>query len=154
MFRIAGLDPAQFRPLFDLPDAELAARGILRKTVDDFPGYPCRVSLDDARVGEEVLLLHYAHHDVESPYRGSGPIYVRRAATQAAVCVDEVPPAMLHRLLSVRGYDRLGMLRECEVVQGKEAAPLFARWLADPEIAYLHVHNARPGCFSAAVVRG
>jgi len=79
---------------------------------------------------------------------------VRRAATAAAVHVDELPPALLHRLLSVRGYDRLGMLRECEVVHGKEAATLFQRWLADPEVAYLHVHNARPGCFAAAVVQG
>jgi len=152
-FRIAGLDSTTFEPLFDLTDAELAARGARRQVADASPGFPCRVSLEDAQVGEEVLLLHHAHHAVASPYRASGPIIVRRAARRAAAFVDQVPEVLARRLLSVRAYDGEGMLRSAEVVQGTELAALITRLFAEAEVAYLHVHNARPGCFACEVRR-
>jgi hypothetical protein len=151
MFSITGLDPAPFARTFALSDAELAAAGA-RRVVADGPGYPCRVSLVDAAVGDELVLVSYLHHDVSSPYRASGPIYVRRGAIRARH-VDTVPELLLRRLLSVRGYDAGGLLREAEVTPGTELAGFIARWFADPAIAYLHVHNARPGCFVACVDR-
>src|SRR6187431_1179779 len=97
-FQLVGIDPAPFDELFDLRDAELAARGIVRKRADAHPGYPCRISLQDAAVGEEVLLLPYAHHAVDSPYRALGPIYVRRAAQQRILAPGEIPPYVSLRL--------------------------------------------------------
>ncbi|WP_331716765.1 DUF1203 domain-containing protein [Stenotrophomonas sp. MMGLT7] len=47
------------------------------------PGFPCRVSLEEARVGEELLLLHHMHQPAHAPYRAAGPIYVRRGAVAA-----------------------------------------------------------------------
>ena len=152
MFSIAGLDPARFARHFTLGDAELAAAGA-RRVIADGPGYPCRVSLIDAAPGEELLLVPYAHHDVASPYRASGPVYVRRAATEPARHVDVVPEMLRRRLLSLRAYDLAGDLREAEVTPGEELTAIMARWFADPEIAYLHVHNARPGCFVARIDR-
>jgi hypothetical protein len=151
MFSITGLDPTLFAPLL-ADDAALAAAGG-RRVVADGPGYPCRVSLVDAAPGEELVLVPYAHHDVASPYRGAGPIYVRRAAAVPARHVDEVPEALARRLLSVRAYDPAGDLREAEVVPGTELATLAARWLAYSGIAYLHAHHARPGCFAAHIDR-
>jgi hypothetical protein len=152
MFTIAGLDPEPFAAYFELDDAALAAARA-RRVIADGPGYPCRVSLVDADPGEELVLCEYRHHDVASPYRASGPIYVRRAARGAARHVDEVPEALRRRLLSVRGYDAGGELREAEVIPGDQLAALIARWFERPAIAYLHVHNARPGCFAARVDR-
>jgi hypothetical protein len=152
MFSIAGLDPATFAGYFTRSDAELAAVGA-RRVVADGPGYPCRVSLIDAAIGDELVLCPYLHHDVASPYRASGPVYVRRAATRAAAHVDIVPEVLRRRLLSVRAYDRDGDLREAEVAPGTELVGLVERWFAEPAVAYLHVHNARPGCFAARVDR-
>jgi hypothetical protein len=59
-FRIVGLDPAPFKPLFALSDAALAAIGALRVVADD-PRMPCRVSMAHAAPGEELLLLNHAH---------------------------------------------------------------------------------------------
>ena len=119
-----------------------------------------QLPLDEARkkgmeveAGDELVLCPYLHHDVTSPYRASGPIYVRRAATHAAQHVDIVPDALRRRLLSVRAYDRDGDLQDAEVAPGTELAALVARWFADPAIAYLHAHHARPGCFAAVVQR-
>lgn len=152
MFVIHGLAPATFAHLFACSDAELAAAGA-RRVIADGPGYPCRVSLVDAPAGDELVLCHHVHHDVASPYRGGGPIYVRRAATRAARHVDELPPALATRLLSVRAYDAAGELHDADIVPGAELSARTAGWFADPAVAYLHAHNARPGCFAARIDR-
>lgn len=152
-FRIAGLPSAPFRPLFDLPDAELATRGIHRRVADAKPGFPCRVSLEDADVGEEVLLLPFEHHAVDSPYRASGAIYVRRGATESFAGDNAIPEQLRLRLLSVRAYDAHGMMRGADVCAGEVLEPVIERFLADPGVAYLHIHNAKPGCFACKVER-
>lgn len=82
-FRYTGLDVALFRELFALGDDELLARGVRRVTADTRPGFPCRVSLEDAAPGRSVLLLAFEHQPEASPYRSSGPIFVREAARVA-----------------------------------------------------------------------
>lgn len=150
-FRIHGLDPAPFARLFTLSDAELIALGARRDFADSSPGYPCRVSLVDAAVGEELVLLNHEHHATSSPYRASGPIYVRRAATTKLV-LDRVPEVLERRVLSVRGYDADGMMKAADVVDGRELAAELERLLGGA-VSYVHVHYAKPGCFAARVVR-
>jgi len=152
-FQISGLPLAEFQPLFTLTDAALAERGILRRTADKCPGFPCRVSLLDAEPDERVLLLNYEHLSVTSPYRSRHAIYVRENAVQAHLAVNEVPQLLATRLLSLRAFDNAGMMRAADVVQGKDIVPVIEGMLKDVEVAYLHVHNAKPGCFAARVDR-
>lgn len=152
-FHIRGLDPAPFLPLFALSDAELATRGALRRVADSHPGFPCRVSLDDAEPGEQLVLASFEHQPAPTPYRAGGAIYVRRAAKTPFDAIDRVPPALARRLLSVRAYTAAGMLHAADACDGTAAAPLFDRMLADPAVAYLHVHYAKPGCFACRVDR-
>ena len=81
-FRLVGLPPEPFAPLFDLPDAELARRSIRRVVANANHGFPCRTSLADAAIGEELLLLPYCHQPADSPYHASGPIFLRKGAKQ------------------------------------------------------------------------
>ena len=76
-FKISALPLEPFAPLFDLDAAQLGARGAKRYIADRRPGYPCRVSLADAEPGERVILVPFTHHDAHSPYRASGPIFIR-----------------------------------------------------------------------------
>jgi hypothetical protein len=152
MFVIRGLDPQLFAPYFAMSDAELAAVQA-RRVIAPGPGYPCRVSLVDANPGDELVLCHHVHHDVASPYRAAGPIFVRRAASAPATLVDVVPPVLATRLLSVRAYDATGELVAGEVVLGAELRAEIERRFGDPAVAYLHAHNARPGCFAARIDR-
>src|SRR5581483_6788056 len=87
-FRVSGLSVAEFAPLFGLPETELAIRGIARHTADVSPGFPCRVSLEDAEPGETLLLLNYEHLSVASPYRSRYAIYVRENAREAQLEAD------------------------------------------------------------------
>jgi hypothetical protein len=155
-FVIRGLSPESFRPLFALGDAELATRNIRRVVADADRGFPCRVTLQDARQGETLLLLPLLHHDVAGPYRASGPIYVRKAALQesAAEFRDELPPSFPRRLLSLRAYDADGLMCDADVMEGVDAMPHLQRLLGLRGVAYLHVHNARPGCYACRVDPG
>jgi hypothetical protein len=121
--------------------------------VDEKPGFPCRVSLADAEVGETVLLVSFTHHDVRSPYRASGPIFVRRNAATARPAANEIPLMFRHRMLSIRGYDAAGMMVGADVVDGSELEGAIRRLFADESVNYLHIHNARPGCYNCRVVR-
>jgi hypothetical protein len=151
-FQFLALAAEHFAPLFDKTDIELEAIGARRVVADEKPGFPCRVSLADAEIGETVLLLPFAHHDVESPYRALGPIFVRLGAGTATPAVGEVPAMLRHRLLSVRAYDAAGMMRRAEVVRGHELEPVLQRLFVCDEVRYLHVHNAGAGCYNCRVV--
>jgi hypothetical protein len=153
-YLLRGLEPALFEKLFDLDDAALAVRGMRRVKSDAPVGFPCRISLEDAPVGEELLLLPFTHQDGATPYRASGPIFVRRGRSQAARMVNELPTYLTLRPLSVRAYDAADEMVDAEVVDGREAAPLIERYLARADVAYLHVHFARRGCFACRIDRG
>lgn len=150
-FQIVPLARDQFAGLFALDDEALAQRGIVRRVVPDDGGVPCRVSLEDAAPGESVLLLNFTHHDVATPYRASGPIYVRESAQTARLAPGEVPAMLERRLLSLRAYDAAGMLVDSEVLEGANLRKAIETML--PNAAYLHVHNARPGCFNCRIDR-
>ena len=151
-FRVRGLSPDLFRRYFEMSDAELSSIGALRLTAND-PGLPCRVSLCHAPVGDELLLLNYEHQPANTPYRASHAIYVGRSSTAPFDAVDVVPEVIRSRLVSVRAFDAGHMMVDAEVVEGAQAGALFGRFLANPVVSYLQVHNARRGCYSARVER-
>ena len=152
-YRVVGLDPKPYQPLFGLSDEELAERGIVRMTVTQKPSFPCRVSLTDRDLGESVLLLNHVSHDVANAYRASHAIFVTEGADEAAEYVDEVPPVFETRVLSLRGFDRQGMMAEAILTQPGEADSGIRKLFADPEVQTIHAHNATRGCFSARIER-
>jgi len=151
-FRITGLPAERFAHLFSLSDAELAARGALRRVADGKPGYPCRVSLTDAEPGQEVILTHFEHQPANTPYRASHAIYVRKGE-QTYDAVDQVPEQLRLRLLSVRAFDETGMMVGADVADGKDLESAIARLFGDERADYLHVHYAKPGCYAARIDR-
>jgi hypothetical protein len=152
-FIITGLPAATFAPLFTLSDAELATRNAVRMVVDRRPGFPCRVSLCDANPGETVLLVNFEHLAVASPYRSRHAIFVRENAVEAQLEPNEIPEVLRTRLLSVRAFDDVGMMIDADVVQGQALAPAIMRMLDTSKVRYLHVYNAKPGCFAARIDR-
>jgi hypothetical protein len=152
-FRIVPLEKSQFEVLFALPEAVLAEKNIQKMYVNAKPGFPCRVSLQDAELGEEVLLLPYKHHSVNSPYQAEGPIFVRKNAQTAQLGVNEVPKMLLHRLLSLRAYAKNAQMVEASVVEGKDLSAVLDKMLENQAIDYIHIHNAKPGCYNCQVER-
>ncbi|MEA9608562.1 DUF1203 domain-containing protein [Xanthomonas campestris pv. plantaginis] len=152
-FRLTGLDPALFAQLHMLDDVALANHQAVRVIADADDGFPCRVSLQDARAGEQLLLLPYLHQAADSPYRASGPIFVRAAAARAQLEPDAVPDAIRSRLISLRAYDRRHHLTTAEVCAGEDVAAWLHACLDDAQIAYVHLHHARQGCYACRADR-
>lgn len=152
-YRIIGLDREPFAGLFEMDDAALAEQGAVRVTATADKGWPCRISLEDANAGEELILLNHVSHDVATPYRSAYAIYLRRAASQKAEYVDQTPPVFEGRPMAFRAFDREGMLRNAALALPGQADAKIRELFASQEIAYIHAHNAAHGCFSATVER-
>lgn len=152
-FHVTGLPLSQFAPLFSLTDQELAARDAIRVVSDGRSGYPCRVSLQDAQLGESLILVNYEHLAVASPYRSRHAIYIREAAKEAELDVNEVPALFRSRLLSLRAFDGKGMMKAADIAPGTAIENLIEEMFADNATEYLHVHYAKPGCYAARVDR-
>jgi hypothetical protein len=152
-FRVSGI-PANVADEFrHLSDDDLKNHNVVRSIADKKPGFPCRISLQDAEIGEPVLLLNFEHLPVSSPYRSIGPVFVRESAIETYSSTNEIPEPFRGRLLSVRAYDDKDMMAQAEVVEGAEIDQLIQQFFADSRVAYLHVHYARPGCFACRIDR-
>jgi hypothetical protein len=152
-FQLVGIPHEPFASLFALPDTKLAAYNAQRVVAATKPGYPCRVSLVDADIGEELLLLPFEHQPAASPYKSSGPIFVRKAAKQAQLQPGAIPDYVRTRLMSVRAYDSRHCMTDALVCAGSDAAAAIHTMFVRAEVAYIHLHNANRGCFSCAVHR-
>lgn len=150
---VLGLQPGRFAHFFNQTRQVLSAHGIIRKTVDAAPGYPCRVSLEDAPVGETVLLMNYESHAAETPYRSSYAIYVRENQSGSAVYEDTLPPVFANRPIALRQFNPEGMLVGATIAQGDRLEPAILQALERNDVAYIHAHNAAHGCFAAEIRR-
>lgn len=152
-FVVSALPAADFQPLFGLTDDALAERGIVRRTVDG-PGSPCRITLEDARPGETVLLMNYEHQPADTPFRARHAIFVREGAGDRRFAPGELPPAfMARKFLSLRAFDDGGMMIDADITPTTELPEVIDRLLANPAAAYLHAHYAGAGCFAARIDR-
>lgn len=152
-FQINALDHRLFTGLFELSDSELAGKMAVRRTATAKPGFACRVSLADADVGDELILVNYEHQNNASPYRAAHAIFVRKGVEQAKPAVGDVPELFRTRALSLRAFDDEAMIVAADLVDGKDLGPALDRLLADPIAACVHIHYAKFGCYAARADR-
>ncbi|HEY5107485.1 MAG TPA: DUF1203 domain-containing protein [Caulobacteraceae bacterium] len=152
-FRITGLSPEPFRPLFGLDDEALAARCAKRFVADVAPGFPDRIELRDAEPGEAVILVNYEHQSAATPFRSRHAIFVLEGAVAAYDRVDAVPAVLRPRPLSLRAFDGDDMMIDADLCDGREIERLIERLLGEPRVAYIQAHHARRGCYAARIER-
>lgn len=151
-YRIKGLEPSQFAHLFALDEVELKERNMVRMSVDN-PNFPCRISLRDCHIGDEVILLNYTSHTGPNPYRATHAIFVSKSASEAADYEDVIPPALDRRVLSLRGFDANGMMVNATLAQPGAADPAIRQLFDNPIVGHIDAHNAIRGCFAARIER-
>lgn len=152
-FRVIGLSAEPFKPLYRLSDEQLARRGVKRYVVDKKPGFPDRIEMRDAEIGETMLLLNHQSQTANTPYQASHAIFVREGATATYERTNEIPEVMRVRLLSLRAFDSTGMMLDADVVDGKDIEAVIERLFANADVHCIHVHNAKRGCFSGRIER-
>ena len=151
-YRIQGLDPAPFRSLFQLGDEALRQRRAAR-VVAAGSGEPCRISLEDAQEGETLILVNHVSQDADTPFRASHAIYVCEAAAAAPAFEDVLPPVLASRNISLRAFDRDGMMVQAVLAAAGEGDARIRSLLARPEVTEIHAHTQALGCFLARIER-
>ncbi len=124
-----------------------------RYIADARPGFPDRVELRDVELGESVLLVNHVHQPADTPYRASHAIFVREGAEKAYAAVNEIPPVLRVRPLSVRAFDPSHWMLDADVCAGQDLDGLIQRLLSNSAVDYLQVHFAKRGCYAARVDR-
>ncbi len=152
-YKISGLKAELFSHLFGQNESFLKRHGVVRHTVDRYPGYPDRISLRDIPAGETALLLNHIYQPADTPYFGSHAIYIWEGCTEQGIYINELPEVMTGRILSVRAYDDDHFLQQADLCEGEFAEELISRFFNDLAIRYLQIHNAKPGCYSCRAER-
>lgn len=146
-FQVSALHADEFARWWTMSEAELKQHGAKCLLADSDSGYPCRVSLEDASCGESVLAVPYKHHDVDSFYQSSGPIYVRKQALTAYPETNSIPAFLSKRLISLRAYDDSAWMRHADAIPGVQLKQQMLQLFSDPVFTYVQLHNARTGCY-------
>ncbi|WP_317125808.1 DUF1203 domain-containing protein [Flavobacterium silvisoli] len=79
-------------------------------------------------------------------------LFEKKAVTKS-FNVNEVPKMFDHRVLSIRGFDKNATMIYADVIQGIDLKATLHHVFINQEIDYLHIHNAKPGCYNCMVVR-
>lgn len=152
-FQIHPLDPAPFASMFALSDEELASRGARRVVADAPYRFPCRVSLEDAAPGEELILCNHAHQAETTPFAASHAIFVKKDAEKRTPAPGAAPEVLTRRVLSIRAFDAEHMMVAGEVAEGAALEDRLTALFDDEAVDYVHIHFAGRGCFGALATR-
>lgn len=127
----------------------------LRRVVDG-PGFPCRHCLRLGLPGQPMLLASWDLPLPRGPYWTPSPVFLHQDDCPHAAIEDRLPETVTENsIVSLRHYDADGMcLYDLGVVlPGHEAESALRERLADPRVAYVNIHTARPGCWLTRVER-
>ncbi len=152
-FQLSALAETTFQDLFSLSETALKEHNIVSELVTEKPGVPCRISLEDAEIGERVLLINYRHLPDASPFQASHAIYIREHVKQAAPQKNQIPEMITDRIISLRAFDQQHMMINAELAQGPNIAATITDMFNDEMTDYIHLHFAKPGCYAAKVNR-
>lgn len=150
---IRGLSAEPFRHLYGLTDEELATHGAKRYVCDKSPGFPDRIEMRDAEIGETLLLLNHTSMEKESPYKATHAIFIREGAEDIFEAENKIPPVMYDRVLSLRAFDPTGMIIDADIAQGDDIETAVLRMFENEDVEHIDAHNAGRGCFSGRITR-
>ena len=145
----------QLEPIDAATATQLRSAGGIRYTADATPGYPCRQCLQDAEMGESLILV--AHDpfddDTASAYRSSSPIFLHEASCEPPADLTDLPAQLTVRQLSVRAFDADAMMVDAAVIDGTSLDRTLQQFFSNDEVDQIHVHNASRGCWATTVRR-
>lgn len=150
---IRGLSATPFQHLYGMTEQELEAHGAKRYICDASPGFPDRIEMRDAEIGEKLLLINHVSMDKNTPYKASHAIFILEGAEQSYEAENEIPKVMFNRLLSLRAFDAAGMMVDAAIAREEEIEVAIKNLLKNPEVEHVDAHNAHRGCFAATITR-
>jgi hypothetical protein len=120
-------------------------------------GEPCRDVLRRARPGEELLLASFTPFQVAGPYKEYGPIFVLANASDEVVRRDVIPleeaGTYLREQFVIRAYSSAEEIFDAELTNSANAMNVVEKFLASPDVSFLHVRFPAYGCFACRIDR-
>ena len=141
------------QPISSAAADALRFRGGQIHVADENPGYPCRQCLQDAAVGDELILVSHDPFEHDSPYRSASPIFLHRVPCEPPQSSVAIPAQLTRRQLSVRAFDRAESMIDATVTSGDDLGRIVDEFLEDGRAERIHVHNAERGCWAVTIVR-
>ncbi len=123
-------------------------------------GEPCRDALRRARPGEELILASFSPFRLPGPYREFGPVFLLARPEADTIARDRLPLAngspegYLQTRFVLRAYSAEESILAAELVAAEEAEPVLERFLARPDVAFVHARFPTYGCFACRIDRG
>lgn len=126
-------------------------------------GEPCRDVLRRARPGEELILASHSPFAMRGPYKEFGPVFilaqssdeeVRRAALPLTPVAHGAPEAYLRDRFVLRAYSAAEEILDAAMVTPADADSTLERFLASPDVAFVHARFPLHGCFACRIDRG
>ncbi|MFN6955489.1 MAG: DUF1203 domain-containing protein [Acetobacteraceae bacterium] len=151
-FRCVPMDPAA-AARFRIAGTDDRGGAVHHRAVDG-PGFPCRACLRLGLPGEAMLLASWDLPLPRGPYWTPSPVFLHARDCAYAPVEDALPETVrANPLVSLRHYDAAGMcLYDLGVVlPGEEAEAALRGRIADPRVAFVNIHTARPGCWLTRV---
>lgn len=146
-YRLVPIDPDTAEEL------RTAGAGGRRYIADAKPGYPCRQCLQDAEIGEALVLVAYDPFTSDSPYRSRSPIFLHDRACTSPTGAADLPHQLTGRRLSVRAFDRDAMMLDAAIIDGIDLDDQLRRFFDNDATSEIHIHNAARGCWATSVTR-
>lgn len=150
---VEGLSPEPFQHLFGMTDEALEQHNVKRCVCNKEHSFPDRVSMRDLDIGETALLLNHTSMDKETPYKASHAIFIKEELQSPYKAENEIPDVMYRRMLSLRAFDKDGMIIHAGLASGDDIEQTIKTMLLDPEVEHIDAHNAGRGCFSGRISR-
>src|SRR5262245_42162714 len=122
-------------------------------------GEPCRDVLRSARPGEEVILASFCPFTINGPFKEFGPIYILAEPADEIVLRNQLPLVQggpqpyLGDQFVLRAYNIEQDIIDATLVKSDEAAEVLNRFLASPEVAFVHARYPAYGCFACRINR-
>lgn len=145
----------QLEPIDAATATRLRAEGGVRYTADAMPGYPCRQCLQDAEIGESLILVAHDPFDegADTAYRSSSPIFLHETSCEPPTDLSDLPKQLTVRQLSVRAFDQDAMMVDAAVIDGTSLDRTLQQFFSNGEVDQIHVHNASRGCWATTIRR-
>lgn len=152
-YRITGLDAAKFSRLFTLSDGGIVEHQAIRRVADAKPDFACRIGLREVGIGEELILLHYEHQPMRSPYQPGHAIYVGRSSAETYDRINEIPESLMLRRVSLRAFNSAHFIVDACLAEPSTLESSLKNLLGKKDVTYIHAHYAKFSCYAARIER-
>ena len=118
-------------------------------------GEPCRDVLRRAQPGEELILASFSPFAKSGPYKEFGPVFLLANPTDESTDRNAFPTSSgyLRERFVLRAYSSEESIVDAALLTPEDYDATLAKFLASPDVAFVHARFPTYGCFACRIDR-